>query len=783
MKRLISYSLSLSCFLSAITPLLHPAAASSARLAPTLRVRVLDPAGDSIRGAHVRLFSRDGLRWYAVTGESGACEFARLGLGDYLLEVESPGFRQQVLTVRLTAAQDQTVEVRLSAAGVREELVVTASGTPQSADEAAKSLAVVSAEEIERRDEYSLIESLRPVAGLRTVQLGGPGGFSKIFIRGLRVADTSLVLDGLRVRDAADFRGSANPLLEDILLTNVERIEVLRGSGSSLYGSHAVGGVINIVPAGGAGPFGLDIGFEGGSLGLFRERARLGGGTTKLGYSVAATRLDVNHGVHGLDVFRTTNLGGRLHYTITSSAHLRGTLYFSDGSKRLSESPFPIGPPGNEFGFATGIGPVVGFVENQPDPDSFRDARMFIGSVVLSGQVGRFYGYSASFHSVVTDRKFDDGPAQSTTAKNLGLFEFPSLFRSDGRIETFNVTNTIRAGAAHLLSLGIEAERESFTQEFRSPGFVAPATTDRQRSLAFFAQDQVRLFDGRFQLAASFRTHGFSLRNPQSVPEVRDISIPRAYVGDGSMSYSIARTATKVRAHVGNSYRAPSLSERFSTFRGQRIGNPFLRPERALSIDGGLDQLLWSGKVRASATYFYTRLQEVIVSTALFRTVNARGALARGFEFSLEASPSSGLAVKAAYTYANSAQVLPTPTTHFDKGRLPAGASIQSFSIPRHTFSLEVNRSLRRSLNITFDLTSVSRHNFPLFDPVFFSQVIFPFGDYTKADVGASFTRAVGERWRVTFYGKLDNLFDQKIVEEGFRAPGAVGVGGVKFQF
>ncbi|HXF05579.1 MAG TPA: TonB-dependent receptor [Blastocatellia bacterium] len=783
MKRLIGYSLSLSCFLFSVIPLLHPAVALSAPFAPGLRVRVLDPAGDSIRGARVRLFSRDGLQWTAVTDDSGICEFARVRSGDYLLDIEAPGFRQQVMTLRVTGAEDQTVEVTLSAAGVREELVVTPSGTPQSVDEAAKSISVVSADEIERRNEYSLIESLRPAAGVRTVQLGGPGGFSKIFVRGLRVADTSLLLDGLRVRDAADFRGSANPLLEDILVTNVERIEVLRGSGSSLYGSHAVGGVINIVPAGGGGPFGFDLGFEGGSMGFFREHAQLSGGTTNLDYSVAATRLDVTHGVHGQDVFRTTSLGGRIHYTIAPSAHLRGTVHFSDGMKRLSESPFPIGPPGNEFGFATGNGPVAGWVENQPDPDSFRDGRMFVGSVVFSGQVGGFYGYSASFQSVVTDRIFDDGPAQSARAKDLGLFEFPSIFRSDGRIETFNVTNTIRAGRTHLVSLGIEVERESYTQEFQSPGFSTPATTDRQRSLAFFAQNQARFFDGRFQVATSFRTQSFSLRNPQSVPEVQNIPIPRAYVGDGSIAYSVARTGTKFRAHVGNSFRAPSLSERFSTFRGQRVGNPFLRPERALSLDGGLDQILWGGKVRASATYFYTRLQEVIVSTALFRTVNARGALARGFEFSLEASPSSGLVVNAAYTYANSAQVLPGTTLLADNRRLPSGASLQSFSIPRHTFSLEVNRSFRRGLNITFDFISVSRHNFPLFDPLFFSQVIFPFDGYFKADLGASFTRAVGERWRVTLYGKVDNLFDRRIIEEGFRAPGAVGIGGIKFQF
>jgi outer membrane receptor for ferrienterochelin and colicin len=383
----------------------------------------------------------------------------------------------------------------------------------------------------------------------------------------------------------------------------------------------------------------------------------------------------------------------------------------------------------------------------------------------------------------VTKRKFDNGPDQSAAEKKLGLFEFPSLFRGDGQIETFNFTNNIRAGRHNLISFGMEAERESFSQEFQSPGFIRPPTTDRQRSLAFFVQDQVNLFEGRFQLSAAFRTQGFSLRNPQSVPEVQGILIPRAYVGDGSIAYTVARTGTKLRSHVGNSFRAPSLSERFSTFRGQRIGNPFLRPERGISLDGGLDQILFGGKVKASATYFYTRLQEVIVSTALLQTANARGALARGFELGLEASPRRGLTINAAYTYTNSAQALPADSLRSNNERLPAGASIQSFSIPRHMFSLEVNQSFRRGFNINFDLSSMSRHFFPLFDPVFFSQVIFSFSGYAKADLTASYTRQLGERRRVTFYAKVDNLLDREIFEEGFRAPGAVGVGGIKFHF
>jgi vitamin B12 transporter len=764
--------------------LLIAATTAAANTGAQLHGRVVDQSGAVVQGAIVRLSSREGMQWSVVTDEKGVFRFEQLKAGNYLLEVEARNFRRQVESLRLESNRDRTLDVTLQTAGVDEQMVITANGTAQPIDETSKSVTVIDKEEIERRDEYSLIEALREVPGLRVTQLGGPGAFSKIFIRGLRVVDTSLLIDGFRVRDAADFRGSANPLLEDLLTVNIERIEVLRGSGSSLYGSNAVGGVINIVPQEGAGSPKFSLGFEGGSLGFFRERAQLSGGAgSRLSYSLSAARLDVNNGVHDGEVYRNTSLGAHARYTIASNLSLRGTITFADSFKRLTDSPFPIGPAGNEFGFATGKGPVVGFIENQLNPDSFRDASLFSGSVALSHQASSIYSYSVSFQSVVTKRAFNNGPDQSAIAKKLGIFEFASSSHFNGRIDTFNWANNVRVGSSNLITAGLEAERESLTQDFSSAFFSTPRTTDRQHSLAFFAQDQLSLLEGSLQVSVAFRTQGFTIKNPESVPEVHNIDIKRALTGDGSIAYLFRKQGTKLRAHVGNSFRAPSLSERFSLFRGQRIGNPFLRPERGLSVDGGLDQELLQGRLRASATYFYNRLQEVITSTALFKTTNSRGALSRGFELSLIASPRPGLNVSAAYTYTNSAQSLASATLRSDNSLLPAGSTIQSFSIPRHFFSFEVNQRFRHGLEINFDLYSISKHNFPLFDPIFFSQVIFSFKGYTRADLVASHSRNLGESRQLTLYAKVANLFDQKIFEEGFRAPGVSGIGGIRFRF
>jgi outer membrane cobalamin receptor len=746
--------------------------------------RITDPSGALIAAATVNLSSRESVVSSCLSDSKGAYAFSGLHAGSYLVEIKMPGFRSQVTVLTLTGGEDRELDVALQVAGIDDQVVVTATGTSQSGDEASKSITIVNSKDMERRDSLALTDALRDVPGVRVEQLGGPGAFSKIFIRGMRVVDTSLLIDGIRVRDASDFRGSINPYVGDLLINNLDRIEVLRGSGSSLYGTGAVGGVINLVPADGAGRPRFDLAFEGGSLGTLREQARVAGGVgTRFGYSFSGARLDVNDGVHGDEVYRNTSAAAHAHYNITPNIGIRATFSFAHGFGRLTDSPFPIGPPGNEFGFATGNGPVTGFVENEVNPDSFRFATLIAGSVAFSHQVNSTYNYSVAFQSVSTRSLFSNGPDQSQIAKQLGIFEFTGDTHLDGRINTLNWTSNISAGRHNLVTAGLEWERESFTQAFSSPSFSTPRTTDRQSSIAIFGQDQLTLLQGRLQLLAAVRSQGFDVDNPESVPAIQGISIKRSLTGDGSVAYAIRSSGTKLRSHVGNSFRAPSLSERFTIFNGVRIGNPFLRPERGLSVDGGVDQRLFRDRLQLSATYFYNRLQEIITATDGLQEINSRGALSRGLELSFDASPRAGLDLKAAYTYANSAQILPASTLRFDNVILPAGASVRSFSVPRHSFSFEANQSFRRGFNLNFDLYAVSKHLFPLFDPVFFSEVLFDFDAYTRASIGASYTRTVGENKQLTFSARFNNIANAKIFEEGFRAPGHTATGGIRYRF
>src|SRR5262249_54285709 len=151
------------------------------------------------------------------------------------------------------------------------------------------------------------------VAGLRVQQLGGPGSTTYFKVRGLRNADTAVLVDGLRLRDAAGTQADASGVLQDLVVTNTSQIEVLRGTGSSLYGTDATGGVVNIVTDEGGGRTRGDVAFDGGSLGSVRGAAHLAGGLMRdrLQYSAGLTHWNVMSGVDGDSPARNTSGQGQ----------------------------------------------------------------------------------------------------------------------------------------------------------------------------------------------------------------------------------------------------------------------------------------------------------------------------------------------------------------------------------------------------------------------------------------------------------------------------------------
>jgi vitamin B12 transporter len=754
----------------------------------TITGRITDERGARVPGAEVRLRSRAGIQLFAQTDEEGAYAFNNLAPGEYILEVAARGFAVTTSEeVRVERGQTAEHDFVLSVEAVNESVVVVATGTPQRADEVSKAVTLIGEEQIEAKRELTLSEALRGTPGLRVQQQGSYGAITSLRLRGQRNSDTAILLDGLRVRDASDINGAALPLITDILPADLDRVEILRGSGSSVYGTNAIGGVINLVPKTGAGEPRYEASFEGGNLALFRERLQGSGGLgRRAGYSFGLTRIDVRRGVDGNDEYGNTAGGARFQFDATPSVSISGNLYGTISNARTNNSPFALP---TAFTSAELYPSAIEGVTFQPDtnnPDQGRRNRLIVASIRLSQRVNELFSYTVAYQHVSVRRRNYNGSAvdpRFATFFPFGDFEFNST--NNGSTGTLDARANFRLGRANLLTAGMEFERETLFQESLPSFSLLNSTTDRQRTFAVFGQDQIFLLDDRLQISVGVRGQFYRISAADRPGTLGGIEAESSITGDGAIAYFIRSTGTKLRAHAGNGFRAPSLFERFGeaviSSTPQRVGDPTVRAEQSIGVDGGFDQRLYRDRLRFGATYFYTRLQRVISFTGFASDplglgrfsgyVSRPGGLARGVESYLEAAPFRGTDLRASYTYTNS-------------DRFVTDAGLQTeFVIPRHLFGVTLNQRYR-ALLISFDLNHTGSYIAPVFESDLpFRQANLTFKGYTKADVHVSYERALSEGVVLVLFGGADNIFDRKYFENGFRAPGVMGRGGASLRF
>jgi iron complex outermembrane receptor protein len=765
------------------------AANAFAQTPTSISGHVADEHGANVVGADVRLRSREGALLATVTDHNGAFHFDSPGAGDYLIEVKAAGFA--VLTsaeIHLTRGHSENLDLKLSVAAINESVVVTASGTAQRADEVSKAMSLIDSQEIEAKRELTLSEVLRGVPGVRVQQQGSLGELTSLRLRGQRSFDTAILLDGLRVRDASDINGSAVSLISDLVPSALDRVEILRGSGSSIYGTNAIGGVINLVPATGSGPVRFEVGLDGGNLATYHEHVNGSGGIGKrVGFAFGLNRIDVRSGVDGNDQYGNTGGTGRFIFNATPSITISANFYGTSANARINDSPFSLPAA---FGTGQQFPDAVAGVNFQTDlnnPDEGRRNRLLVGSVRLAQQVNDVFSYTVAYQRVSNKRRNYNGPSfdpKFVAFYPFGDFEFTSI--NEGTTDTLDGRLNARLGRKNLVTAGFEFERESFFQN-SIPSFSAfNMTTDRQRTFAVFGQDQIFLLDQRLQISVGIRSQSYRVRAADRPGVLASVTAENSVTGDGSIAYFIPSSNTKLRAHIGNGFRAASLFERFGggTFPGLglvRFGDPTLRAEQSVGVDGGVDQRLAHDRLSVGFTYFYTRLQRVIAFTSFAVDplhlgrfsgyVNRPGGLSRGVESYLEATPWRGSHIRSTYTFTNSERQVA------GRGLVP------EYVIPRHLFSFEVDQRFR-AFAVNFDLHRTGSHIAPVFENDFpFRTAELRFSGYTKAGLFGSYERRLSERVTAVLFAGADNLFNQTYFENGYRAAGIVARGGVNFRF
>lgn len=750
------------------------------------------------RNVTVRLISQsDGRELGKVEGTlNGTYSFGIVPDGKYWIEFSNSLGETEKREVEVKGGK--TIKVDWLCAGSAPTVgtvTVIASGTTQSIDEVSKTVNIIEGQEMRERADFSLADTLRTVPGFRVQQLGGFGRTATIKTRGLRNQDTAILLDGIRFRDASAITGDASSFLSDFTLTSVSRIEVLRGSGSSLYGTNAIGGTIDFqTPKPEPGFHGQVSGALGG-LGLKRFRGNVSNGTkdNKFGFNLGISRTLYTKGIDGDDDARNTNFQSRIEYNPFTKTNFSGRFFVSDAFVRLNSNPDTRGTlPASNAGIIDAV-PNVNFVPDRNDPDNFQKSKFFAGQFAVTQIINSRLVFQGSYQGLKTSRRNENG--------TLGVgFQSASTSIFEGLIQTANGHFNWTPNRTNEITFGYEYEHEKFGNDgFTPSGAGNFSTRARQSSHTIYAQDLVSLLNDRLQLVGGFRAQFFNLASPSfslNNAPYANLALenpPTAYTFDGAASYLFKQTGTKIRAHVGNGYRVPSLYERFGTFYSSfgvpsfiALGDPNLKPERTIAFDGGIEQSLFGNRARLVGVYFYTKLIDTIgygnVVPNIGSTprpfggyINTKGGIARGAEFSGQVKATSSTDFFASYTFTNSDQRVP---------QVSGSGVVETLGIPKHQFTLVATQRFKRAW-VNFDFLATSDYLAPIFSNTSFNTYVYRFDGNRRGDLtgGYTFPLGKGERLNLRVYGTIENVFADEYYENGFRTIGRTARAGAALSF
>ncbi|MCU1288811.1 MAG: Outer rane receptor for ferrienterochelin and colicin [Acidobacteria bacterium] len=737
--------------------------------------------GQIVANQKIRLVTQNET-FETATDQNGNYRFENIANGTYLLVYNN---KQASVTVENGA---------VSVANLADVVVISAN-TTQTIDEVAKSINIIDGQEMRDRADFTLAETLRTIPGFRVQQLGGFGRTATIKTRGLRNQDTALLIDGIRFRDAASITGDASAFLSDFTLTSVSRVEVLRGSGSSLYGTNAIGGTIDFQTPKPQSGFHGQIGGAAGGYGLGRFRGNISDGTTdgKFGFNLGVSRTVYTKGIDGEDDAHNTNFQSRIEYNPFTKTNISTRFFVSDAYVRLNSSPntaFTSPFPSNAN--IIEARPGVNFAFDANDPDNFQKSKFFNGQVVLTQIISDDLVFQGFYSGLKTSRKNTNGI--------LGAgFQSASTSIFDGTIQTANGHLNWTPNRANQITFGYEFEHEKYGNDGFTPSGAGNFSTRAfQSSNTFYAQDLLKFFGDRLQIAGGFRAQFFSLKTPEfslnNAPysNVKLENPAAAYTFDGAASYFFEKTGTKIRAHVGNGYRVPSLYERFGTFYSSfgtpsfvALGNPNLQPEKTIAFDGGIEQNLFDNRAKLTAVYFYTKLIDTIGYGNAVSNIgttprpfggylNTKGGIARGAEFSGQVKPTGSTDIFASYTYTNSDQRVP---------QVSRTSFIETLGIPKQQFTLVATQRFKRAW-VNFDFLATSDYLAPIFSSQNFNTYVYRFNGNRRADLTAGYTFPLkGEKMNLRVHGTVENLFDYEYYENGFRTLGRNGRVGVSLGF
>jgi outer membrane cobalamin receptor len=710
--------------------------------------RVVDPQGEPVAGATVVATGVASAPTATTSGIDGRFELIGLADGRYDVTASAPGLLGEARGVASSSAAATSLEIALKVSAFTETLVVSAAQIDQPLSRTADSVTVVSGSELESRQITTLGAALATVPGFTVTRTGGPGTLTSLFPRGGDSDFTLVLIDGVR---ANAFGGGID--LSQVPLADVERIEIVRGPQSALFGADAIGGVVQIITRQSGEPIGAAQ-FEGGSRDTRRVRAGTSGSRARLRWQGGAEYFaddgftgtaPANGERVGNDDARERHAWAGAGWRAERGTDVHGTFRYVD-TERGAPGPYGSDPAGR----FSGVDRIArGNTERRAT--GMRIVHPWTGPASRIRQRVEFdiADYDLTFLS-----RF--GASQSETR------------RTHARVQTDAVLDGGIGVSGGVEWLG-ERARSSF---IRSGGVDVPV---ERAVLGTFGEARWNGHE-RFSVQAGVRAEHITRQafvvNGFSDDRVTSINpkLSAAWLVSRSLPGSAAWT--RVRASAGTGIRPPDVFEIAFT------DNPALKPERSRSVEVALMQALAGGAIQLDAAAFVNRYDDLIVSVGSLRDVsryqsdNVSNARARGLELAGVWQRPSGLSVRASYTFLdteilaidNSAQA-PSPYRVGDR----------LLRRPRHNGSLTLGWSRdATSVFATVDARGEALDAEPAFGP---SGGLFDNPGRTLLDLGGSY-RIVRH---VNVYARVMNLFDRDHEEVlGFPSPGRTAFVGVR---
>ncbi len=599
------------------------------------------------------------------------------------------------------------------------EVVVTATRLETPDEKVASSVTVITAQEIEASGVNSVSEILNTVPGLDIFRLGGVGQQSSVLLRGADPAHLLVLVDGFAVNDPGSPKGTFN--WAHMMVENIERIEVLRGPQSTLYGSDAMAGVINIITKRGEGELNAILELEAGSFETQSGRLIIDGGD-RLNYSLALSATESEgisvaeeeDGNTERDGYRNLSMSGRIDVPVGTGGELTVTAKTMKSESDLDEIN------GNTFLF-------------EDDPNStIEESQLFTGARLLLDLLGERLEQSIGISMADYERTYRNLPDASNPNDDLET--------DDGVTVAMNLQSTFDLGRGGLLTAGLDLEEDHARSQADFSGF--PITVDQHEvsRTGAYLQEQISIGESVSLIA------GGRLDDHDGFDDQFTYRVGTSIRMDGGW---------KVRGTWATGFKAPTIYQLYNS----SSGNPNLDAETSKGWDVGLDKDFGYLRGTVGVTWFGNSFEDLIDFSG-FTYFNVQEAKTAGVEAFTEFKPAEAIQVRISYTALDTEDV----TTGEDLIRRPE---------EKVTLNTDYRFGERGQLNLTAifvgDRTDKDFSTWP--------AATVTLDSYTLLNLAGSL--AISDKLKLT--GRVENLLDEQYQEVfGYGTAGISAYLGIK---